>query len=78
MLRLWKRERAAAYAIIIVVKSAAIAHALTHVSLRHRVPFVDVAALCLAPAVMWDWANACLARWRGARGTRAASSREGS
>lgn len=64
--RLWKKERAAAAAFLAVVVSGALVHALTHVSVRHRVPFVDVAAVCLAPAVLLDWARACLARWREA------------
>ncbi len=65
--RLWRKERAAALAFLAVVLSGAAAHALTHVMVRHRVPFLDVAAVCLAAPVLLDWSRACLGRWTGGR-----------
>lgn len=60
--RLWKHRPAAAAAIIVVVVSGAIAHALTHVMLRHRAPFVDTAALILASPVLNEWVSRLLKR----------------
>ncbi|MHC4251861.1 MAG: hypothetical protein ACYS9X_22305 [Planctomycetota bacterium] len=66
-LRLWRRERAAALAIAAVVASGAVAHSLTMVVVRHRVPFLDTAAVVLAAPVLVDWARAAWARVRTKR-----------
>lgn len=60
--RLWRRERAAALAVAAVVVTGAVAHALTHVMVRHRVPFLDTAAIVLGAPVLVDWARAAWAR----------------
>ena len=65
--RLWRKERAAAAGVASVVLAGAAAHALTHVMIRHRVPFVDTAAVFLAPPVLLDWARRLgtrFGRWR--------------
>ncbi len=67
--RLWRKERAAALAICAIVLSGAVAHSLTLVVVRHRVPFLDTAAIVLAPPVLLGWARALLARLRGRRGS---------
>ena len=48
-----------------VVASGAVAHALTHAMIRYRVPFLDTAAVILAPPVLLDWSRALLARLTG-------------
>ena len=67
LVRLWRRDRAAAAAVVVVVLSAASAHAVTFVSLRHRSPFVDTAAICLAAPVLPHWARECRRRLRELR-----------
>ncbi|MHC5057599.1 MAG: ArnT family glycosyltransferase [Planctomycetota bacterium] len=60
--RLWRRERAAALAVAAVIVTGAVAHAITHVTIRYRVPFLDTAAIVLAAPVLVDWARAAWVR----------------
>ena len=73
LVRLWRNERAAAAAVLAVVISGALAHVLTFLSVRHRVPFVDTAAVCLAAPVLLDWGRAWTARARAAWTARRAA-----
>ena len=65
--RLWRKERAAALAIAAVVLSGAVAHSLTLVVIRHRAPFLDTAAVVLAPPVLIEWSRGILTRLKGRR-----------
>ena len=66
-MRLWRKERAAALAVAAVVLSGAVAHSLTLVVIRHRAPFLDTAAVVLAPPVLIEWSRGILTRLKGRR-----------
>ena len=53
--RLWRRRRAAALALGAIALGPLLAHALTHVMVRHRVPVLDTLAVVCAAPVIAGW-----------------------